>query len=101
MQTVSSGTEREGRTEIQDMERRIMDRFIAKPRKHPPRPAWSRTSIVIIRKEVVPFYYAIYDHDQERFVELQYRTGPLSPLRSIVVPSTLQPVSRQVKKAED
>ena len=99
MQTGGSGTEREERAEIKDMERRIVERFPSKPRKHPPRPAWSRTSILIIRKEVVPFYYAIYDHEQERFVELQYRTGPNSPLLSIPVPSTLQPGSRQADKA--
>jgi len=97
MQTGSSGAEREERAEIQDMERRIMERFIAKPRKYPPRPAWSRTSIVIIRKEVVPFYYAIYDHEQERFVELQYKASPSSPLRSIEVPSTLQPGVQRTK----
>lgn len=99
MQTGSSGTDREERAELQDMERRIMERFLSKPRKHPPRPPWSRTSILIIRKEVVPFYYAIYDHEQERFVELQYKAGPSSPLRSIEVPNTLQPGPQQSNKA--
>lgn len=93
------GTEREERAELQDIERRIMERFIAKPRKHPPRPEWSRTSILIIRKEVLPFYYAIFDHEQERFVELQYRVGLHSPLRSIQVPSTLQPGLRSPSNA--
>lgn len=99
MQTGSSGAEREDRAELQDMERRIMERFLSKPRKHPPKPAWSRTSILIIRKEVLPFYYAIYDHEQDRFVELQYKAGPSSPLRSIQVPSTLQPGNQQINKA--
>lgn len=91
--------EHEELTEIQDLERRIMERFVSKPRKHPPRPAWSRTSILIIRKEVVPFYYAIYDHEQERFVELQYRAGTQSPVRSILVPSTVQPEAPKTHKA--
>ena len=98
MQTGNSGADREERAEKQDMEQRILEQFLAKSRKHPPRPAWSHSSILIIRKEVVPFYYAIYDHEQERFVELQYRAGPTSPLRSITVPSNVQPGSRQMNK---
>ncbi|MBK7286354.1 MAG: hypothetical protein IPI95_04180 [Flavobacteriales bacterium] len=38
-----------------------------------------------------PFYYAIYDHDLYRFIELQYRHGKDSPLFSIRIPDSMQP----------
>ena len=68
------------------MEQGLLESFLSKPRRTPARPAWSRTSTLIIRKEALPFYYAIYDHEQGRFTELQYRSTPLSPLRIIQLP---------------
>ena len=99
MQTGNGGVDRAERAEVLDMEQRILERFLAKPRKHPARPAWSHFSILIIRKEVVPFYYAIYDHELGRFVELQYRAGPSSPLRSIAVPGNVDPGTPQKQEA--
>ena len=75
-----------GKEEQREMEQGLLESFLSKPRRTPARPAWSRTSTLIIRKEALPFYYAIYDHEQGRFTELQYRSAPLSPLRIIQIP---------------
>ena len=48
--------------------------------------------MLVVRKEVVPFYYAIYDHDLGRFTELQYRISKDAPLRSVVLSPMLQPM---------
>lgn len=69
----------------------VRDAFLNKPRQVPHRPEASRTSTIVVRKEVVAFYYAIYDHDLERFTELQYRETPDSPLRSVALSPTMQP----------
>lgn len=72
-------------------EQELLQCFLEKARPAPARPAYSRTSTIIIRKELVPFYYAIYDHDRCRFLELQYRNGKDSPLLSIHIPESMQP----------
>ena len=84
-----------------ELEQRILEGFLSKPRAVPKRPAWSGHSMVIIRKESVPFYYAIYDHDLGRFTELQYRAGPGSPLRHIPVPEgRAQPLAHVAKSGQ-
>lgn len=72
-------------------EKELLQLFLERPRAVPIRPPCSRTSTLIIRKELVPFYYAIYDHDRYRFIELQYRHGEDSPLLSIPIPESMQP----------
>ena len=74
-----------------DFEQELLQRFLESTRPVPARPHYSRTSTIIIRKEVGPFYYAIYDHERLRFIELQYRTGKDSPLLSIPIPESMQP----------
>jgi hypothetical protein len=80
-----------GGREYEETERKLVEGFLSRPRRIPKRPQWSRTSIVIIRKEALPFYFAVYDHDLSRFVELQYRSGPNASLRSVHLPDTMQP----------
>ena len=75
----------------EDLDKAVVDSFVGKRRPIPPRPARSRTTTVIIRKEVVSFYYAIYAHELGRFVELRYRPDPDAPMRSIPLPDSLQP----------
>ncbi len=74
-----------------DFERELLQRFLERSRPIPSRPPYSRTSTIIIRKEVLPFYFAIYDHDRYRFIELQFRLGKESPLLYIPVPESMQP----------
>ena len=74
-----------------EFEQDLLHRFLDKARPVPTRPPYSRTSTIIIRKELVPFYYAIYDHDRYRFIELQYRHDKDSPLLSIRIPESMQP----------
>ncbi|MBK9421241.1 MAG: hypothetical protein IPN44_09310 [Flavobacteriales bacterium] len=69
----------------------VRESFLAKPRRVPTRPDASRTSILVVRKEVLPYYYAIYDHDLERYTELQYRLSLNEPLRSVVLSALMQP----------
>src|SRR5690606_8785333 len=61
------------RPQESDIGQELLRLFLHKHRPVPKRPAFSRTSTIIVRKELLPFYYAIYDHDLCRFVELQYR----------------------------
>ena len=75
----------------QEFERELLLEFLGRSRTVPPRPSYSRTSTIIIRKELLPFYYAIYDHDLFRFIELQYRDGKDSPLHYIRIPDDMQP----------
>lgn len=74
-----------------DVEQELLRLFLKKERPVPDRPPFSRTSTIIVRKELLPFYYAIYDHDLSRFVELQYRNDKDGPLISIHVPLNMQP----------
>ena len=74
-----------------DVEQELLRLFLKKERPVPDRPPFSRTSTIIVRKELLPFYYAIYDHDLSRFVELQYRNDKDGPLISIHVPLSMQP----------
>lgn len=74
-----------------ELEKELMLQFLGKQRSIPKRPAYSRMSTLIIRKELLPFYYAIYDHDLGRFVELQYRIGKDGPLTAVPVPMEMQP----------
>ena len=83
-----------------DLEQSLLQCFLDRSRPVPPRPPYSRTSTVIIRKEVVPFYFAIYDHDRFRFIELQYRNGKDSALLSIPIPESLQPPVTREDNAE-
>ncbi|MGV9014004.1 MAG: hypothetical protein ACOH13_15540 [Flavobacteriales bacterium] len=76
-------------TELTD--KAVRDSFLAKPRRVPMRPDASRTSILVVRKEVLPYYYAIYDHDLERYTELQYRLSLNEPLRCVALSSLIQP----------
>ncbi len=69
----------------------LLRNFLGKERHVPARPHWSHTSTVIIRKQVLPFYYAIYDHDLHRFTELQYRGAMNEPMRRVPVPATEHP----------
>ncbi|HQV38121.1 MAG: hypothetical protein IPO60_00420 [Flavobacteriales bacterium] len=84
-----------GRTSLErrdpELEQELLQRFLERSRPVPSRPPCSRTSTIIIRKELIPFYYAIYDHDLYRFIELQYRHGKDSPLFSIRIPDSMQP----------
>ena len=74
-----------------EFEQELLQRFLERYRPVPQRPPYSRTSTLIIRKELLPFYFAIYDHDRYRFIELQYRLGRDSPLFSIQIPESMQP----------
>lgn len=74
-----------------EFEQELLQRFLERTRSVPSRPPHSRTSTIIIRKELLPFYFAIYDHDRYRFIELQYRLGKDSPLLSVQVPEAMQP----------
>lgn len=74
-----------------DIGRELLGLFLQKHRPIPKRPAFSRTSTLIVRKEFLPFYYAIYDHDLARFIELQYRTVKDGPLLTVQVPMDVQP----------
>lgn len=74
-----------------DLGQDLLRLFLLKHRPIPRRPACSRTSTVIVRKELLPFYYAIYDHDLCRFVELQFRSMKDGPLRSVPIPLGMAP----------
>lgn len=74
-----------------DLKQELLRLFLQKRRPIPKRPALSRTSTLIVRKEFTPFYYAIYDHDQARFVELQFRSVKDGPLQSVLIPLGMQP----------
>ena len=74
-----------------DVGQELLRLFLKKERPIPDRPPFSRTSTIIVRKELLPFYYAIYDHDLSRFVELQYRNDKNGPLMSVLVPTGMQP----------
>lgn len=54
---------------------------------------------MIIRKHVLPFYYAIFDHALHRFVELQYRFPQGSYLRTCNVPGDQQPPDPEQERA--
>lgn len=69
----------------------VLEAFLKKPRRVPTRPGASRTSTLVVRKEIVPFYYAIYDHDLGRFTALQYRPTKDAPLRSVALAPEKQP----------
>lgn len=75
----------------ENLDKAVLDAFIGKRRPIPPRPARSRTTTLIIRKEVVAFYFAIYAHELGRFIELKYRPNPEAPMRSIQLPDSMQP----------
>lgn len=74
-----------------NIEEALVRNFTGKPRQIPARPSFSRTSTIIIRKQVLPFYYAIYDHDRQRFVELQYRQAEGGPILKLKLPPDKQP----------
>ena len=74
-----------------NLEEALLRNFVSKPRQIPARPSFSRNSTIIIRKQVLPFYFAIYDHDLQRFVELQYRHAEGGPLETMLVPADMQP----------
>ena len=74
-----------------DVKMELLRLFLKKHRPVPKRPAFSRTSTLIVRKEFLPFYYAIYDHDLARFVELQFRSVKDGPLQSFPIPLGMQP----------
>jgi hypothetical protein len=74
-----------------DLEARLLHNFVNEERPTPARPQWSHTSVVIIRKQVLPYYFAIYDHDLHRFTELQYREARNAPLHRVAIPATGQP----------
>lgn len=74
-----------------NLQEMLLKNFTGRPRPVPMRPLYSRTSTIIIRKQVLPFYYAIYDHDLQRFVELQYRHGAGGTLQHLAVPADMQP----------
>ena len=74
-----------------DVKKELLRLFLQKQRPVPKRPAFSRTSTLIVRKEFLPFYYAIYDHDLARFVELQFRSVKDGPLQSLPIPLGMQP----------
>jgi hypothetical protein len=76
---------------ISEVEEELIRRFTSKPRRIPKRPPYSRISLLIIRKEWLPFFYALYDHDLHRFVELQYRHTANGPMRSVQIPPDRQP----------
>lgn len=87
--------ENEGRGSMKqrdlEFEQELLQCFLERSRPIPKRPTYSRTSTIIIRKELIPFYYAIYDHDRYCFIELQYRSGKNSPLLSVPIPESMQP----------
>ncbi len=76
-----------------EFEKELLESFISKQRTAPARPASSRTSTVIVRKEIIPFYYAIYDHELKRYTRLMYRNAnPRDPsLQTVPVPAEMQP----------
>ncbi len=78
-------------TQTDKLEVLLLENFAANVRPVPKRPLHSRTSTIIIRKQVLPFYYAIYNHDLQRFVELQYRLGEDGTLRHLAVAQDRQP----------
>lgn len=79
------------RQQESDIGQELLRLFLHKHRPVPKRPAFSRTSTIIVRKEILPFYYAIYDHDLRRFVELQYRNVKDGPLLSVQIPAGMHP----------
>jgi len=85
---------RKGTVEISDLERELLKHFAAKPRRIPKRPTCSPTSTVIIRRDLLPFYYAIFDHHLGSFTELRYRTSKAGPLLSVRIPPETQPIAR-------
>lgn len=77
--------------ELTEVEEELLRCFTEKPRHIPARPAHSSTSVLVVRKEWLPFYYAIYDHDLKCFVALQYRHTRNAPMRTIRIPAQRQP----------
>jgi hypothetical protein len=74
-----------------DLIRTVLSSFLSRARRSPRRPPRFTRSIVIVRKDVVPFYHAIYDHQRGRFVELQVpRPGSTNTL-IIPIPGDQQP----------
>ncbi len=74
-----------------DLEAELIRCFLAKPRSIPQRPSATHVSTLVIRKELLPFYFAIYDHDLGRFTALQYHTDPDAPLCSVALQPHEQP----------
>ncbi|MBS1570411.1 MAG: hypothetical protein JST45_13365 [Bacteroidetes bacterium] len=74
-----------------ELEGALLRNFMHTERPVPQHPHWSRTTTVVIRKQVLPYYYAIYDHELHRYVELQYRVGRDAPLCHMDVPAEAQP----------
>jgi len=71
--------------------RRVLTSFLSRARRLPPRPARFDRTTVIVRKDIVPFYHAIYDHVRGRFVELQVPRPGGPGLIIIPVPTDQQP----------
>lgn len=78
-----------------EFEKELLESFISKQRTAPARPAASRTSTVIVRKEIIPFYYAIYDHELKRYTRLMYRNANPrdTSLQTVPVPEEKQPIN--------
>lgn len=75
-----------------ELVRRILLSFASRARRLPPRPRDFDRTIVIVRKDIVPFYHAIYDHARGRFIELHVpKPGAQSGVLVIPVPPEHQP----------
>ncbi|MFT3886158.1 MAG: hypothetical protein QM724_12255 [Flavobacteriales bacterium] len=71
--------------------RSVLSSFLSRARRLPRRPTRFTRSIVIVRKDIVPFYHAIYDHVRGRFTELQVPRPGSNNTLIIPIPGDQQP----------
>lgn len=74
-----------------ELSERIVRSFLGRARRLPPKPRDFDRTTVIVRKDIVPFYHAIYDHARGRFVELQVPRPDGHGLLIVALPPDKQP----------
>ncbi|MBS1582312.1 MAG: hypothetical protein JST66_08955 [Bacteroidetes bacterium] len=74
-----------------ELERELLESFLASPRWRPAKPLHFNESIVILRGNPVPHYHAVFDHATDRYVELRY-PHPYGGWRTVPLPADRAPL---------
>lgn len=69
----------------------LLNALVSVARPVPRRPKYFTRSTVLIRRGPLPTFYAIYCHERNRFIELQYDLGDGRGRHVVAVPEDRQP----------
>ncbi|HEY0976274.1 MAG TPA: hypothetical protein VGE21_02295 [Flavobacteriales bacterium] len=69
----------------------LLQALVSVARQVPRRPKYFTRSTVLIRRGPLPAFYAIYCHERQRFIELQYDLNDGRGRQVLAVPEGRQP----------